>query len=261
MTIPSCSFTAHIHLRSKIPSRIWGLQQDPPLALLFFTVNKTRLSACLHESCAQLSDCFSVSLWDSLPFVDASCTLGPKLCPVLHIRSQKHRARGNHFPQTAIHPFANAAQCAVKLSSPQKLMYHVQLVAHKDTQVLFHKTTLHPVSAQPVLAGLVPDAGPHDLHLLNFMRLLLGHSCSLLSFLWGFFSSFVHYHTTDFTIFSVICRAGKHSMHLITKVTQEDVKTALASLSVLGECHNQSSVYITVKDWSLQFEPDSWWFF
>lgn len=39
-------------------------------------------------------------------------------------------------------------------------MNHVQLIAHEDTQVLFHKAALQPVSPQPVLV-YVPGAGLH----------------------------------------------------------------------------------------------------
>lgn len=104
-----------------------------------------------------------------------SCTGGT----ILHMWSQKNRVNSKHFPQTTTYPFANEVQCAVTTSSLQKLMNHVLLVAHKDTQDLCHKAVLQPLTS---VCSSCRTSRFASLEL--YMRLLLGHSYSLLRFLW-----------------------------------------------------------------------------
>lgn len=110
-------------------------------------------------------------------------------------------------------------------------MNRVQLVAHRDTQVLFHKAALQPVSPQPVLVH-VPGAGLHVSASVELHEVTAGALLQLVEVLMN--GSFVLHHTNDFTVFSIICRFGKCVLHPITRVTNEDVKQHWPHYQSLG---------------------------
>lgn len=107
----------------------------------------------------------------------------------------------------------------------------VQLVADRDTQVLFHKATLQPVSPQPVLV-YVPGAGLHVSASVELQEVIAGVLLQLVEVPMN--GSFVLHHTNDFTVFSIICSFTKCVLHPTTRVTNEDVKQHWPHYQSLG---------------------------
>lgn len=158
---------------------------SPALALLFFTVKWNQLCQLLFVShVLQQSDHLSDAPPDSVPFVDVSLVLGAQ-----------------NWAQYSTRDLKNAEWIVITSLKPLLILLQMQpsvqlsLHLYKSSWIIFNllpTRTHRSFFAKLLSRQSVPSLYLHMfqvqdfmfLHLLNFMRLLLGHSSSLLRFLW-----------------------------------------------------------------------------
>lgn len=119
-------------------------------------------------------------------------------------------------------------------------MNHAQPVAHKDTQDLFHKAVLQPLTC------VCSSRRTSRLASVELQEVTAGALLQLVEVPVN--DSIVLNHTNDCAMFSVNCRFGKCALHPVTRVTNEDGKEHRPCCQSLG---NAITNHLPVRLWKV----------